>query len=103
MNDLDKFRDKKKANFMRYFVIPEALKILRQALSLKSTQIIPRFSPFRSNCNNVEGGRPNISIRSNYHKTGLQADFLLYVGVVNRPQSSFLAYATYCVLGRRFD
>lgn len=100
-NDLDKFRDRIKANFMRHFIIPEALKILRQVISVESNQIIPPFSPFRSNCDDTQGDRPNISIRSNFHKTGLQADFLLYVGVVNKPQESFLAYATFCVLGRR--
>lgn len=98
MNDLDKFSDPDKANFVRHLVIPEALKILKQVLSVKSNQVIPQFSPFNK-CDDVRGKKPpNISIRSNYHETRPQADFLLYYGVINDPAKG-LAYANSCILG----
>ena len=86
-------------HFMRHLVIPEGLRALQQVLQVESTQIIPPFDPIDSNCNNVRRGKPNIDIRSDYHKTGLQADYLLYIGVVDRPETNFLAYADFCVAG----
>ena len=97
--DLVKFKDKKKANFMKRFIIPEGIRVLKRKLKVRSNRRIPRFDPFASECNDMANGRPNIDIKSKYHKKELRADFLLYVGVVNRPQESWLAYATYCVTG----
>lgn len=100
--DLDKFEDPNKANFMEKFVIPEAIATLKSTLKVESTQIIPKFSPFGrdSKCNELnQNGELVFSFRSNHHKKGLQADFLLYVGVVNRPEEFFFAKATFCIVG----
>ena len=85
---------------MEHFIIPEGIKILRSKLKVRSGKVIPPFNPFNANCNDFENSKPNINIRSNFHKQNIRADFLLYIGVVNRPDDNFLAYATFCVTGK---
>jgi hypothetical protein len=101
-SNLDKFSDPRKASFMKHFIIPEGLKILRQKLKVRSAQVIPPFDPIRSNCNDTQfNGSSTIDIRTNFHTKVTRADFLLYIGVVNDPKDTFLAYATFCVTGNK--
>ena len=85
---------------MEHFIIPEGIKVLKSKLKVRSARVIPPFNPFNANCNDFEKSKPNINIRSNFHKTTTRADFLLYIGVINKPNDNFLAYATFCVTGK---
>lgn len=78
--------------------------MLRRKLKVRSARVIPKFNPFSPNvnCNDDQGRGPNIDIRSKFHEQVTRADFLLYVGVVNDPRDTFLAYATFCVRGSGF-
>lgn len=97
-----RFQSPDKANFMEYFVIPEALALLQRVLQVRSPQIIPSFPAFdkKHRCYELdERDEPLFTFRSTHHRTGLQADFLLYVAVVNEPSNSFYAKASFCNLG----
>lgn len=99
-SELDKLSSPEKVDFVKNFVIPEAVSILKQVIQVRSNQVIPPFDPSLCRDYDDEDGRPNIAIRSNYHLKGLQADHLLYVGVVNKPHKNYLAYASFCMLGK---
>jgi hypothetical protein len=71
---------------------------------LRSPKIIPPFDPFapKVNCVDNDGNGSVIDITSDYHKGITKADYLLYVGIVDLPEAPFLAYASFCVMGRLF-
>ena len=95
--ELDKLSDPKLESYMRNLVIPKGIEIIREKIKIKSEGFIPPFNEI--NCRDPNRfGVPNIKIRTDYHKSGVDADFLLYIGIVNSPEN-FLAHATFCVQG----
>ena len=99
-DDLDRFEDPSEADLSKNFIIPEGLKVAREVFRVEPGQIIAPFVPFKSDCiDRDQDDQPTLSVQSDYNVTGVEADFVLYVDVVNRPQKLFLSYAKYCVLG----
>lgn len=88
--------DALKKDFMMNFVIPEGVRILKSKLKVNSSKIIPQF--------NADGCDDNgkLTNSNTYSSSTTQGDFVLFLGVVNKPSESFLAYASYCVLGTLF-
>lgn len=92
----DKFTDSKKKDFMMNFILPASIKILESKLKVKSNSIIPSFDGVDLGCND-EG---NLDIDAKYKTQTTEGDFLLFVGVINEPDSGTLAYATFCAQGK---
>jgi hypothetical protein len=94
---LDAFTDPKKKEFMLKFVIPVAVEILESRLKVTSNSIIPAFNASQAGCD--DDGK--LTVDSKYATNTTQGDFLLLIGALNETSSGTLAYATYCVLGKR--
>jgi hypothetical protein len=84
---------------MEDFIIPESVRQLEMRLKVTSNQTIPAFNPSDAGCSD-EGLS---SISSVYESTTTNADFILLLGAVNKPDEGYLAYATFCVLGKFFN
>jgi hypothetical protein len=77
-------------------VIPAGVAILESKIKVKSNSIIPAFDGVAHSCDD-EG---KISIAEKYKTETTEGDFLLFMGVMNEPNDSTLAYATFCVVGK---
>ena len=82
---------------MMNFVLPASIKILESKLKVKSNSIIPSFDGVDMGCND-DG---NLDIDAKYKTQTTEGDFLLFVGVINEPDSGTLAYATFCAQGKK--
>jgi hypothetical protein len=82
---------------MDNLVIPEMIRKLQMRLQVTSAQFIPSFDPVWNWCH--DSGKINTS--ESYKTQSTNADFILFLGVHNDAGSGTLAYATFCVLGRR--
>ena len=83
---------------MMNFVIPESLKILSSKLKVNSNQIIPAFDPGWNYCDD----QGKLTITDSYKTNTTDGDFLLFLGVVNKPNEGYLAYATFCFVGESY-
>jgi hypothetical protein len=97
---LNNFKNKKKKDFIQKFVIPEAMKRIKARIKIVSTSIIRPFDPEKSKCDDrdPDGKNPALKITSDYHTRELEADYLLYVGVVQN-EFNWIARASFCVQG----
>ena len=98
---MSNFKDQNKLNFVRHFVIPEALKVIESKIRIKSQGLIPPFDPLANHCDDSDGKKPSLEISTGYHTEHTAADYLLYVGVVEEKAIDFSAYASFCITGRR--
>ena len=83
---------------MMNFIIPEGVRILQSKLKVNSNQIIPAFDPNYHWCD--DNGL--FTFDSSYKTSTNEGDFILFLGVRNKPNESYLAYATFCYSGN-FD
>ena len=90
------FSDSKKKDFMMNFVIPEGIRVLESKLKVNSNQIIPAFDPEANYCD--DNGL--LSFNSSYKNGTTEGDFILFLGVTNAPSEGYLAYATFCLVGK---
>ena len=84
---------------MKEFIIPHGVRILRNKLKVNSNSIIPPFDTVNSGCD--DNGL--IKISKSYNTQTTEGDFLLFLGVINEPNDWYLAYASYCVLGKNLN
>ena len=89
--------DSLKKDFMMNFVIPAGIAILQSKLQVTSNRIVPTFN---SNWCNDNG---TLSNSTTYGSNTTEGDFVLFMGAVNSPSESYLAYATYCLTGIFFQ
>ena len=97
--NLKNFEDKKKESFIRNFVIPEGLRIIRSKIKLRSQKLIPKFDPWDHFCDDSQDKKPSLEIKTTFHEKDQFKDYLLYVGVVNDPDDQWVAYASFCQKG----
>ena len=90
------FSDQKKKDFMMNFVIPEGVRVLQSKLKVNSNQTIPAFNPTNNYCD--DNGL--LTFDSKYQNGTTEGDFILFLGVTNKPSEGYLAYATFCLLGK---
>ena len=75
------------------FIIPEGLRIVQSKLQVTSHKIIPTFDS--SWCE--DAGR--LTNSTSYSSNSTNADFILFMGAINDPNESFLAYSSFCLIG----
>ena len=81
---------------MMNFIIPEGLRILQSKLQVTSNKLIPTFNS--SWCE--DSG--TLTNNSSYASKTTNSDFILFVGAINDPNESFVAYSSFCLLGKIF-
>lgn len=82
-------------------MIPEGLKRIKKRIKIVSKGIIKPFNPIQHKCDDrdTNGKNPSIKITSDYHTKELEADYLLYIGVVNE-YYNWVARASFCMKGK---
>jgi hypothetical protein len=78
---------------MMNFVIPAGIKVLQSKLQITSNRIVSTFNSAWCNDNGT------LNNSTSYGSNTTDADFVLFMGAVNNPNESYLAYATFCVTG----
>lgn len=83
---------------MEQIIVPFGTEILQKGLKVTSNGKIPAFSPNTYGCD--DGG--TLTLNDDDYKTEKDGDFVLFMGVTNKPDEGYLAYASYCVLRNLF-
>jgi hypothetical protein len=94
-SNLSKFNDPKKKEYFMNFVLPETIFQLKSLIKIDSGKFLPAFGDNLDSC--TDDG--NIIIPEMYRNETSVGDFLIFIGVVDDDQESFLGYATYCIKG----
>lgn len=76
-------------------MIPVGLEMLSQKHKVKSNSIIPAFDTELSGCDD----QGTLVIPEKYKTKTTEGDYLLFLGVQNKPSAGWLAYASFCVKG----
>jgi hypothetical protein len=98
--ELDKISDPDKKNYFKHYIMEHGLKIIQSKIKVWSEGYIPPFD--NSGCEAPSRfGPPEINIRSNFHETGVEGDFILYIGIIN-DDSNTLAFADVCAIGKNY-
>lgn len=98
-SNLSKFKDKQKENFFRELVVPQGLSEISGKIGIKPGGVIPPFDVFGQHCDDSENKEPSLEISTSFHESETDADYLLYLGVVDRPGAGWSAYASFCYKG----
>lgn len=77
-------------------ILPHGLKFLTKRLKVNTIGKLPAFGNKLDECDGFGG----IEIPTKYKQEATDADYLIFIGVVNKPQENWLTYAAACTAGK---
>lgn len=93
------WKTKTKKSFIKDLIIPEAVRLVQSKIKIKAGGSIPPFDPIQNFCDDSKNKDPTFKITTNFHKKRIDADFLLYVAVVQKNIMGYAFHVFHCLEG----